>query len=159
MHGRTVAAALLVWVIARHGAGVSARTPAFGTGHQPSVFTPSFLDALSGLVLLGAWASIEAVERRFHQPRRVWLPTGLVALGISLSAPLSGHGVTTAPANRVGMQAPRCWGRAHTKCSPEAPRRSDALATASRKLGPLVTLRHLVQGRQDERPKRPRTAH
>jgi hypothetical protein len=64
MHGRTVAAALLVWVIARHGAGV---------------------------------------------PKR----------------------------------------RGGRTLSPRA----------SRKPGPLVTLRHLVPGRQDERPKRPRTAH
>jgi Family of unknown function (DUF6069) len=42
------------------------------------------------------WGFIEVAERRFRRPRRVWLATGLVALGISLSAPLSGHGVTTA---------------------------------------------------------------
>lgn len=91
----TVAAALLVWAIMRYGAGVSLRTPAFSAGHQPSVLTPGFVAAVSGLVSLGAWGFIEVAERRFHRPRRVWLATGLVALGISLSAPLSGHGVTT----------------------------------------------------------------
>lgn len=60
------------------------------------MLTPGFVVAVSGLVSLGAWALIEVVERRFHRPRRVWLATGIVALGISLSAPLSGHGVGTA---------------------------------------------------------------
>jgi Family of unknown function (DUF6069) len=91
-----IAAALLVWAIVRYGAGVSLRTPAFSTGQQPAVLTPGFVAAVSGLVSLGAWALIEVVQRRFHRPRRVWLATGLVALAISLSAPLSGHGVTTA---------------------------------------------------------------
>ena len=90
-----VAAAVLVWAIAHFGAGVSLRTPAFSTGHQPSVLTLGFVAAVSGLVSLGAWALIEVIERRFHRPRRVWLATGVVALGISLSAPLSGHGVST----------------------------------------------------------------
>lgn len=90
-----VAAALLVWVIARYGAGVSLRTPAVSAGHQPSVLTPGFVAAVSCLVSLGAWAFIEVVERMVRRPRRVWLATGFVALGISLLAPLSGHGVTT----------------------------------------------------------------
>jgi hypothetical protein len=91
-----VAAALLVWAIARYGAGVSPRTPAFSTGHQPAVLTPGFVAAVSGLVSLAGWALVEVVVRRFHRPRRVWWATGLVVLGVSLSAPLSGHGVTTA---------------------------------------------------------------
>jgi hypothetical protein len=91
-----VAAALLVWAIARYGAGVSPHTPAFSTRHQPAVLAPGFVAAVSGLVSLGGWAFIGVVERRFHRPRRVWWATGLVALGISLLAPLSGHGVTTA---------------------------------------------------------------
>jgi hypothetical protein len=93
--GAAVAAALLVWAIARYGAGVSPRTPTFGTGHQPAVLTPGFVAAVSGFVSLGGWALIEVVERWFHRPRRVWLATGLVILGISLSGPLSGHGVTS----------------------------------------------------------------
>jgi hypothetical protein len=89
-----VAAAVLVWAIMRYGAGVSLRTPAFSAGQQPSALTPGFVAAASGLVSLGAWGFIAVVERRFRRPRRVWLATGLVALGISLSAPLSGHGLT-----------------------------------------------------------------
>ena len=89
-----VAAALLVWVIARYGAGVSLRTPSFSIGRKPSALPPGFAAGVAGLVALGAWALIEMVERTFHRPRRVWLTTGFVALGISLLAPLSGHGVT-----------------------------------------------------------------
>lgn len=89
------AAALLVWLIARYGAGLSLRTPAFSSGRPASMLTPGVVVVVAGLFSLGGWALIEVIERRFHQPRRVWLTTGIVALGISLSAPLSGHGVST----------------------------------------------------------------
>ena len=81
-------------MIARYGAGVSLRTPTVSAGHQPSVLTPGFVAIVSSLVGLGAWALIEVVERMVRSPRRVWFATGLVTLGISLLAPMSGHGVT-----------------------------------------------------------------
>jgi hypothetical protein len=41
-----------------------------------------------------AWAAVEVIERTASRPRRAWVAVGLVALVVSLSGPLAGHGVT-----------------------------------------------------------------
>ncbi|MDQ6851282.1 MAG: DUF6069 family protein, partial [Actinomycetota bacterium] len=40
------------------------------------------------------WTVVALLERRARRPRRVWMITGLIVLVLSLSGPLSGHGVT-----------------------------------------------------------------
>lgn len=48
----------------------------------------------SAAASLLAWAGLTLIERIARRPRRVWVITGLITLAVSLSAPLSGHGVT-----------------------------------------------------------------
>lgn len=89
-----VAAAVAVWLAARYGAGLHPHTPGFGSTQRPASLAPGFVAVLSAAASLLAWAALTLIERTAHHPRRVWVITGLITLAVSLSAPLSGHGVT-----------------------------------------------------------------
>ena len=85
-----VAAALSVWLIARYGAGVHLRTPAFSATQVPSSLNFGFVIAAA----LG-WGLLAVLERTANRPRRVWTITAAVVLLLSLSMPLSGHGISS----------------------------------------------------------------
>jgi hypothetical protein len=89
-----VAAAMAVWLVARYGAGLHPHTPGFSSAQRPASLTPGFVAVLSAAASLLAWAALTLIERIARRPRRVWVFTGLITLAVSLSAPLSGHGVT-----------------------------------------------------------------
>lgn len=89
-----VAAAVAVWLAARYGAGLHPHTPGFGSTQRPAGLSPGFVAVLGAAASLLAWAALALIERTARHPRRVWAVTGLIVLAVSLSAPLSGHGVT-----------------------------------------------------------------
>lgn len=91
-----VVAAIAVWLIARYGAGVRLRMPAFSAAQGPAGLGLGFVAVTSAVASLIGWGAVTLIERLSHHPRRNWLITGLLALVVSLSAPLSGHGVTAA---------------------------------------------------------------
>jgi uncharacterized membrane protein len=88
------AAAVAVWLVARYGAGLHPHTPGFSSAQRPASLTPGFVAVLSAAASVVAWAALRLIERIARRPRRVWIITGLITLAVSLSAPLSGHGVT-----------------------------------------------------------------
>lgn len=88
------AAAVAVWLVVRYGAGLHPHTPGFGPAQRPASLAPGFVAVLSAAASLLAWAALTLIERTARGPRRVWVITGLITLAVSLSAPLSGHGVT-----------------------------------------------------------------
>lgn len=90
------AAAVVVWLIARYGAGLHPHTPGFGSAQRPASLESGFVVIVSAAASLLAWAAVRLIERTARHPRRAWVAAGLVVLAISLSAPLSGHGVTGA---------------------------------------------------------------
>ncbi len=91
-----VAAAVAVWLVARYGAGLHPQTPGFSSAQRPASLTLGFAAVLSAAVSLLAWAALTLIERTARRPRRAWVITGLITLAVSLSGPLSGHGVTGA---------------------------------------------------------------
>ncbi|MDQ2875355.1 MAG: DUF6069 family protein [Actinomycetota bacterium] len=70
--------------------------------HPPLTTRPSYrlqrLAAVTAAIAaaLAAWALLAVLERTIRHPRRAWITTTLVALVISLGAPLAGHGITGA---------------------------------------------------------------
>ncbi len=90
------AAAVTVWLVARYGAGLHPHTPGFGSAQRTASLTPGSAAVLSAAASLLAWAALTLIERTARRPRRAWVITGLITLAVSLSAPLSGHGVTGA---------------------------------------------------------------
>jgi hypothetical protein len=89
-----ITAAVAVWLIARYGAGMHLHTPGFGSSQRPASLGPGFVAAAAVAASLLAWAALAVVERTARQPRRAWIITGIAVLAVSLSAPLSGHGLT-----------------------------------------------------------------
>jgi Family of unknown function (DUF6069) len=94
-----VLAALAVWGLAKIAVH-DLRQPAFGTA------TPQGLNVavVVGAALIGGllgWSSLAIGERLTARGRRLWIGTALVALLLSLAAPLSGHGVSAG--NRVAL--------------------------------------------------------
>jgi Family of unknown function (DUF6069) len=90
-----VAAAVAVWLVARYGAGMRLHTPGFGSAQRPAILAAGFVAITSAAASLAAWAVLKLIERTARRPRRAWTVTGLAALIVSLTAPLSGHGVTS----------------------------------------------------------------
>ena len=90
----TAGSVLLVFLIVRYAAGVHLHSPAFSTTQQPAVVPAGFAVAIAVVAALAGWCLAEALERRAGRPRRGWLVTAPTALLVSLSAPLSGHGVS-----------------------------------------------------------------
>lgn len=94
-----VLAALVVWALAKIAVH-DLRQPAFGTA------TPQDLNAavVTGAALIGGllgWLSLAIVGSRTPRGRNIWLGAALVALLLSLGAPLSGHGISAG--NRVAL--------------------------------------------------------
>jgi hypothetical protein len=89
-----IAAAVAVWLIARYAAGMHLHTPGFGSAQRPASLAPGFVAALAAVASLLAWAALALIERTARRPRRAWIITGIAVLAVSLSAPLSGHGLT-----------------------------------------------------------------
>lgn len=86
-------AALLTWSVARFGAGLHLRTPAFSSSTHPATLSAGFVFFVAAIAGVLGWASLALLERRTERPRRYWLFTGGLVTIISLTGPLSGHGV------------------------------------------------------------------
>jgi hypothetical protein len=84
-------AAAAVWLIARFGFGLQVRTPGFAPGQHPMNLGVALVLIASAVAGAAAWAAVEVIERTASRPRRAWVA---VALVVSLSGPLAGHGVT-----------------------------------------------------------------
>jgi len=89
------AAVLTVWLIVRYGAGLHLHAPAFSPTQRPTTVSGGFAVAVAVLAALAGWGFVELLEAKARRPRRAWLVTAPVMLVVSLSAPLSGHGVTS----------------------------------------------------------------
>jgi hypothetical protein len=89
-----IAAAVAVWLIAHYAAGMHLHTPGFGSSQRPASLAPGFVAVLAAAASLLAWAALALIERTARRPRRAWIITSLIALAVSLAAPLSGHGLT-----------------------------------------------------------------
>jgi hypothetical protein len=94
-------AATAVWALADLAGGVPLHTPAFGASQPPASLPAGFAAAVAALVGLAGWAVLTLIERTTRRPRRIWAVTGLVLTLLSLSAPLSGHGISGA--DRVAL--------------------------------------------------------
>ncbi|MEP7024774.1 MAG: DUF6069 family protein [Actinomycetota bacterium] len=94
-------AVVAVWVIARYAADVQLHAPAFGDTQQPSAVPLGLAIAVAVLAGLASWGLAGLLARRTARPRRTWLATSLTVLVLSLSGPLSGHGV--AAGDRVAL--------------------------------------------------------
>lgn len=95
--GAAAAAAgvLTVWLIVRYGAGLHLHAPVFGPTQRPMTVPGGFVVAVAVLAALAGWGLVELLEAKVRHPRRAWLVTAPVVLVVSLSAPLSGHGVAS----------------------------------------------------------------
>jgi hypothetical protein len=89
------AAVLTVWLIARYGAGLHLHAPIFGPTQRPMTVPGGFAVAVAVLAALAGWGLVELLEAKARRPRRAWLVTAPVVLVVSLSAPLSGHDVSS----------------------------------------------------------------
>jgi uncharacterized protein DUF6069 len=89
-----ITAAVTVWLVARYGAGMHLHTPGFGSSQRPASLAPGFVAVVAAAASSLAWAALALVERTARRPRRGWIITGIAVLAVSLSAPLSGHGLT-----------------------------------------------------------------
>ena len=90
------AAAVAVWLVARYGAGLHPHPPGFSSAQRPASLTPGFVAVVAVAASLLAWAALTLIERIARRPRRVWVISSLITLAVSLTAPLSSHGVTGA---------------------------------------------------------------
>jgi len=88
------AAAVAVWLVARYGVGLHPHPPGFSYAQRPASLTPGFVAVVAVAASLLAWAALALIERTARRPRRAWIITSLAVLAVSLSAPLSGHGLT-----------------------------------------------------------------
>lgn len=89
-----VAAAVGVWLVARYGVGMQLRTPGFTSMQYSASLTVGFVLVASTAASLAGWGVVTLIERVTRRPRRAWITTGLLLTVVSLSAPLSGHGIT-----------------------------------------------------------------
>jgi Family of unknown function (DUF6069) len=89
-----ITAAVAVWLVARYGAGMNLHTPGFGSSQRPASLGPGFVAVMAAAASVLAWAALALAERTARRPRRAWIITGIAVLAVSLSAPLSGHGLT-----------------------------------------------------------------
>lgn len=89
------AAVAAVWLIARYAANVHLHSPAFGDTQRPATVPVGLALAVAVLAGLAGWGVAELLARRAARPRRTWLAISLAVVVLSLSGPLTGHGVTT----------------------------------------------------------------
>jgi Family of unknown function (DUF6069) len=88
-----VAAAAGVWLVARYGVGMQLRTPGFASMQHSASLTVGFVLVASTVAALAGWGVVTLIERVTRRPRRAWIATGLLVTMVSLSAPMSGHGI------------------------------------------------------------------
>src|SRR5215831_11625165 len=81
-----------VWLIADTAAGIDLHQPAFGSA-APQELSVAFVASVGALAPALGWALLALLERKSSGAPRLWLRIALVALLVSLGAPLSGHGV------------------------------------------------------------------
>ena len=89
-----IAAAVAVSLVARYGVGMQLRTPGFTSMQYSASLTVGFVLVASTVASLAGWGVVTLIERVTRRPRRAWITTGLLVTVVSLSAPLSGHGIT-----------------------------------------------------------------
>jgi len=77
------------------------RTPGFAPAQHPAQLGAGLVAIASVVASLAAWGTVKIIERTARRPRRAWVTAGLLALAVSLSAPLAGHGITAA--NRLTL--------------------------------------------------------
>jgi hypothetical protein len=93
--------ALAVWAVAEWVVGLDLRTPAFSTEQQPQDLSAALVAVASAVGGLIGWGALAVVERSTRNPRRAWVAVASIALLASLSAPLSGTGVSAG--DRIAM--------------------------------------------------------
>ena len=87
-------AALAVWAVAEWVVGLDLRTPAFSSEQPSQELTAVLVAAASAVGGLAGWGVLAVLERFTANPRRAWVAVAPIALLASLSAPLSGTGVS-----------------------------------------------------------------
>lgn len=90
----SIATALILWAIATQAGGVDLRSPAFSTAQHPAAVGAGRVAIAAALAALAAWVLLAVLERTSRHPRRAWTTIAVVAVVVSLGAPLSGHGIT-----------------------------------------------------------------
>ena len=93
--------ALAVWAVAEWIVGLDLRTPAFSSEQPSQELTAGLVAVASAVGGLAGWGVLAVLERFTTNPRRAWVVVASIALLASLSAPLSGTGVTAG--DRIAM--------------------------------------------------------
>jgi len=93
--------ALAVWAVAEWIVGLDLRTPAFSSEQPSQELTAGLVAVASAIGGLAGWGVLAVLERFTTNPRRAWAVVASIALLASLSAPLSGTGVTAG--DRIAM--------------------------------------------------------
>lgn len=91
-----VAVAVTVWLLARFGAGVALRQPAFSATEHPTHLAIGFVIAAAAVASLAGWGVASLIGRTTRRPRVTWVIIAIAATVCSLSMPFSGHGITVA---------------------------------------------------------------
>ena len=96
------AAALTVWAVAEFAFGIDLQSPA--NPGRPSHDIGAANVALAAITAsLAGWTLLAVLERLTSHARTVWAVIAVVALALSLGAPLNGAGIT--PANQAVLVA------------------------------------------------------
>lgn len=94
-----VLGALVAYALARLAIG-TIHQPAFGAG-LPKALSPGFVALVAAIGALLGWAAIALLERVSTHATAIWTVAAALVLLVSLSMPLSGHGVSAG--NRVAL--------------------------------------------------------
>jgi hypothetical protein len=89
-----VGAAVTVWLLARFGAGMTLRQPAFSATGRPAHLAIGFVIAAAAVASVAGWGVASLIGRTTRRPRATWVIVARAATVVSLSMPFSGHGVT-----------------------------------------------------------------
>ena len=89
-----IGAAVTVWLLARFGAGVALRQPAFIATGQPAHLAIGLVIVVAAVASLAGSAVASLIGRTTRHPRATWVIIATAATVVSLSMPFSGHGIT-----------------------------------------------------------------
>lgn len=89
-----VGAAVTVWLLARFGAGMTLRQPAFSATGRPAHLAIVLVVAAATVASLAGWGVGSLIGRTTRRPRATWVIIATAATVVSLSMPFSGHGIT-----------------------------------------------------------------
>ena len=89
-----VGAAVTIWLLARFGAGVTLRQPAFSATSHPGHLAIGFVIVVAAVASLAGWGVTSLIGRTTRRPRANWVIIATAATMVSLSMPFSGHGIT-----------------------------------------------------------------